>query len=214
MEPESQARGGAPAKVEERRHCTRHRYIEGLYIGKEDGTWFTAMTYEISVGGLSAATTTPLRVGETVHWSPVVGKPVEAIVCRKQGAMYGFEFIDLSPKVAEQLEKLCEGLPLFRSMIDVSSNSSLPPAGKKSAGALRSGTCHKSDLVVSGGTRRRENCRDIRLHYETRERDARMRERALCTHNPDGNHSPVYNRSPDGRRIRGRNNRDTTGPRR
>jgi hypothetical protein len=81
MDPESQARGGAPAKVQERRHCTRHRYIEGLYIGKEDGTWFTAMTYEISVGGLSAATTTPPGVGETVlclRSSANVSKPSSA----------------------------------------------------------------------------------------------------------------------------------------
>jgi PilZ domain len=120
MDPEIQAPRAAPAKVdEEHRRYARHRYIEGVYIGEQDGTWSTAMTYEISVGGLSAATTTPLAVGETVHLSPVVGKPVEAIVRRKQGAMYGFEFIGLPPKVFEQLQKLCEGLPLFQSMIDV-----------------------------------------------------------------------------------------------
>jgi len=35
---------------EQRRH-PRHRYIERLYIGKVEGTWLTAMTYEISAGG-------------------------------------------------------------------------------------------------------------------------------------------------------------------
>ncbi|HTZ46517.1 MAG TPA: hypothetical protein VMH20_02940 [Verrucomicrobiae bacterium] len=44
--------------VQERRRHPRRRYIERLYIGKADGTWFTAMTYEISAGGLSAATPT------------------------------------------------------------------------------------------------------------------------------------------------------------
>jgi hypothetical protein len=77
------------------------------------------MTYEISAGGLSAATTTALAVGESVHLSPVVGKRVEAINRRKQGAMYGFEFVGVSPKVIEALQKLGEGLPPFQSMIDV-----------------------------------------------------------------------------------------------
>ncbi len=75
--------------IEEKRKHPRHRYIERLYVGKRDGMWFTAMTYEISVGGLSAATTTELKIGDKVSLSPVANKRVEAIVRRKQGAMYG-----------------------------------------------------------------------------------------------------------------------------
>jgi hypothetical protein len=67
------------------------------------------MTYEISVGGLSAATTTELKIGEKVSLSPVADKRVEAVVRRKQGAMYGFEFIGITPQIASQLVKLCEG---------------------------------------------------------------------------------------------------------
>jgi hypothetical protein len=120
MDAETQAREPAPVREgPERRRHTRHRYIERIYIGKRDGTWFTAMTFEISVGGLSVATTVALEVGETVNLSPVVGKRVEAIVRRKQGAMYGFEFVELTPKIVEQIQKLCETLPLFQSMIDV-----------------------------------------------------------------------------------------------
>lgn len=110
----------APAVlIEERRKHSRYRYIERLYIGKKDGMWFTAMTYEISVGGLSAATTTELKIGEKVSLSTVADKRVEAIVRRKQGAMYGFEFIRISPQIQAQLVKLCERLPPFQSLIDM-----------------------------------------------------------------------------------------------
>jgi hypothetical protein len=99
--------------VPERRKHPRHRYI-----GRADGMWFTAMTYEISAGGLSAATTTNLTVGEKVSLSPVVNKRVEAIVRRKNGSMYGFEFIGLTAQIQSKILKLCEGLPLFQSLID------------------------------------------------------------------------------------------------
>jgi PilZ domain len=104
--------------VQERRKHPRHRYIERLYIGKADGTWFTAMTYEISAGGLSAATPTNLAVGEKVSLSPVVNKRVEAIVRRKSGAMYGFEFLGLTVQLEEKVRKLCESLPLFQTLIE------------------------------------------------------------------------------------------------
>jgi hypothetical protein len=48
---------------------------------------------------------------------PVAGKRVEAIVRRKQGTMYDFEFIVITPQIEAQLVKLCEGLPL--SLTDV-----------------------------------------------------------------------------------------------
>ena len=104
--------------VQERRKHPRHRYIERLYVGKAAGTWFTAMTYEISAGGLSAATPTILAVGDKVSLSPVVDKRVEAIVRRKNGAMYGFEFLDLPPQIEAKIVKLCATLPLFQSLID------------------------------------------------------------------------------------------------
>jgi len=105
--------------VEERRKHSRHRYIERLYIGRQDGMWFTAMTYEISLGGLSAATTADLQVGEKVNLSPVADKRVEAIVRRRKGAMYGFEFLGITPKIESKLEVLCASLPLFQSLSDV-----------------------------------------------------------------------------------------------
>jgi len=58
--------------------------------------WFTAMTYEISAGASSAATTAERQLGEKVNLSPVADKRVEAIVRRKKGAIYGFEFAAIS----------------------------------------------------------------------------------------------------------------------
>jgi c-di-GMP-binding flagellar brake protein YcgR len=103
----------------ERRQHSRYRYIERLYIGRQDGMWYSAMTYEISAGGLSAATTADLTVGERVKLSPVMEKRLEAIVRRKQGAMYGFEFVELAPQIEDQIRKLCERLPLFQGLVDV-----------------------------------------------------------------------------------------------
>jgi hypothetical protein len=87
--------------------------------------WFTAMTYEISAGGRSAATPTTPTVGEKVSLSPVVDKPVEAIVRRKSGSMYGSEFLDLTPQLQSKILKLCESLPLFQSLIDSEQAQSL-----------------------------------------------------------------------------------------
>ncbi len=77
--------------------------------------WFTAMTYEISAGGLSAATTAELQLGEKANLSPVADKCVEAIVRRKKGAMYGFEFQGVTTQVEAELLKLCEGCRYFRA---------------------------------------------------------------------------------------------------
>jgi PilZ domain len=117
MNPELRSSEPAAAAVEvERRKHTRHRYIERLYIGRRDGMWYTAMTYEISTGGLSAATAADLEVGEIVKLSPIVEKRVESIVRRKQGVMYGFEFLELPVGIDDQIRKLCEGLPLFQTL--------------------------------------------------------------------------------------------------
>jgi hypothetical protein len=86
MNPEVQTNAPANVGVEvERRKYPRHRYIERLYIGRKDSLWYTAMTFEISAGGLSAATTADLQVGEVVKLSPVFEKRVDAIVRRKRG---------------------------------------------------------------------------------------------------------------------------------
>jgi hypothetical protein len=64
---EQETPGGS---IAERRKHSRHRYIERPYSEKKNGMWFTTMTYEISLGGLSAATTTELMIGEKMSLSP------------------------------------------------------------------------------------------------------------------------------------------------
>jgi PilZ domain len=118
MDAEAQAIAPSTENSAERRKHSRHRYIEQIYVGKSDGLWFTAMTYEISATGLSAATTVPLAVGEKVSLSPVAEKRVQTIVRRKTGAMYGFEFLGVATELQEQIQKLCDGLPLFQSLIE------------------------------------------------------------------------------------------------
>jgi hypothetical protein len=76
------------------------------------------MTYEISATGLSAATTVPLAVGEKVSLSPVAEKRVQAMVRRNSGAMHGFELLGVATELQEKIQKLCEGLPLFQSLIE------------------------------------------------------------------------------------------------
>lgn len=77
------------------------------------------MTFEISEGGLSAATLGHLRVGMEVELSPVLDFKVKAIVRRKLGSMYGFEFMSLGEQQRSRIRNLCKELPLFQSTADV-----------------------------------------------------------------------------------------------
>jgi hypothetical protein len=104
-------------QVERRRHA-RYRLQEPLLIRRNDGSSYQATTSEISISGLSAATTGVLRAGEEVRLSPVVGEQVSAIVRRKVGRMYGFEFTSVPPKVEEEIHILCRGLVPFRGLSD------------------------------------------------------------------------------------------------
>ena len=103
----------------ERRQYPRHKYIERVIIHIGDGTWTAAMSFEISVGGMSLATAKEFGVGQHVELWPVVGVKVEAIIRRKRGSMYGLEFVGLEPQLKADLETLCEELPPFQSMADI-----------------------------------------------------------------------------------------------
>jgi len=83
------------------------------------GRSWDAMSFEISESGLSLATTEGLTVGEELDLSPVAGRTVKAIVRRQNGSMHGVEFIEMGPDLRDKILKLCEGLPLFRTMADV-----------------------------------------------------------------------------------------------
>jgi c-di-GMP-binding flagellar brake protein YcgR len=108
----------APVQIERRRH-TRYRLEEPLVIHRNDGSSYQATTSEISIGGLSATTTGILRAGEEVRLSPVVGEQVSAIVRRKVGTMYGFEFTSVPRKVEEGIHTLCRRLVPFRGLAEI-----------------------------------------------------------------------------------------------
>ncbi|HTZ48407.1 MAG TPA: PilZ domain-containing protein [Verrucomicrobiae bacterium] len=107
----------SPRWVERRKH-PRYEYVREIEICR-DGTVYAATTFEISESGMSAATPNLFRVGAIVQISPILSKSVKAIIRRKLGTMYGFEFLGLSDDQKQQLRQLCEQLPLFQSMADI-----------------------------------------------------------------------------------------------
>jgi hypothetical protein len=60
---------------------------------------------------MSAATINHLHVGDKVDLSPVAGYRVHAIVRRRTGSMYGFEFAALTEKQQNHMREMCKDLP-------------------------------------------------------------------------------------------------------
>jgi PilZ domain len=108
----------APRGIERRRH-SRHRFIVDLNISGENGGSMHVMSFEIGAGGMSAATSGELEVGEQVILYPVIRARVKATVRRKNGSMYGFEFLAPTPEFREAVLALCQTLPLFQTMADI-----------------------------------------------------------------------------------------------
>ena len=117
--PGKLAKQQLPDSWAERRKHPRHRFIRQINICPANGLEFSATSFEISESGISAATPNFLAIGSTVQMFPVSGAWVKAIVRRKVGAMYGFEFIDLTEDQISVLHQLCSGLPLFQSTSDI-----------------------------------------------------------------------------------------------
>jgi hypothetical protein len=61
----------APGGIERRKH-SRHRFIIDLNISTENGASMHGMSFEIGAGGMSAATSGPLEVGEQVILYPII----------------------------------------------------------------------------------------------------------------------------------------------
>jgi hypothetical protein len=104
----------APGGIEPRKP-TRHRFIVDLNISSEHDASVHGMSLEIGEGGLSAATSGQLKVGEQVILYPVI----RASVRRKNGSMCGFEFLALTPEFQEEIVALCQTLPFFHSTADI-----------------------------------------------------------------------------------------------
>lgn len=110
----------APDSSEKRRHM-RYRLVQAVVIRRKAGkdrSAHPATTSEISISGLSAVFKEVLVVGERVNLSPVGGGDVDAIVRRKAGDTYGFEFVDPSDEVVGQIHILCRGLFPFRGQAE------------------------------------------------------------------------------------------------
>jgi len=119
VQDEARSEGLEAADIVERREHPRHRMIQRVFIVLKDGSTKEATSFEISVGGMSAATTHHLNVGEHVVLWPVVSERILAVVQRNHGTMYGFEFVGLKQEIQERIQALCAKLPPFKSMIDV-----------------------------------------------------------------------------------------------
>ena len=94
-----------PTSIERRRH-TRHRLGQPIQVWLEDGRGYPGMAFEMSESGMCAATTSDLRVGDKGDLSPVATYRVSAIVRRKTGSMYGFEFVELTEKQQKRHPRL------------------------------------------------------------------------------------------------------------
>ena len=103
----------------EKRRFSRHQLIDRVYIKKKDGAQEQGTSFEISAGGMCAATTAKFAIGEEVELSPVAGARVRATVRRNQGAMYGFEFRGISEELQQKILEQCKKLPLFRSTVNI-----------------------------------------------------------------------------------------------
>jgi hypothetical protein len=108
----------APSGIERRRY-SRHRFIVDLNISGENGGSMHGMSFEIGAGGMSAATSGELEVGEQVILYPVIRARVKATVRRKNGSMYGFAFATPTAEFQEMVLALCKTLPLFQTMADI-----------------------------------------------------------------------------------------------
>jgi c-di-GMP-binding flagellar brake protein YcgR len=107
-----------PGGIERRKH-TRHRFIVDLNISSENGTSMHGMSFEIGAGGMSAATAGRLEVGEQVFLYSVIRARVNATVRRKNGSMYGFEFLAPTSEFQEKIVALCQTSPLFQTVADI-----------------------------------------------------------------------------------------------
>src|SRR5215813_14191385 len=113
MQTESIPSKAAPNGGIDRRRFPRHRLSTPVTVWFSDGSAVRAMTLEISVSGLSACTSAPMKVGDEVGIEPIGGSKAPAVVRRKLGNVYGLEFLGLGAEQAREVHRLCSRLPLY-----------------------------------------------------------------------------------------------------
>jgi hypothetical protein len=98
--------GSANFPADRRRH-SRYRFSAPISVRTSDGQVIRAMTLEISESGLSAMLASPLKVGDSVRLEPVLTAEVAAQVRHNVGAIYGFEFLQLTEEQIGKLRDNC-----------------------------------------------------------------------------------------------------------
>ena len=106
---ETDATGQVP---NERRKHLRYRMTENINIICGDGRIIRGITLNISEGGLAAAISSPLVVGDRITLEPVGGGAVSAVVRCVLGRIYGFQFLSLSSEQVQRIRDACKRLPL------------------------------------------------------------------------------------------------------
>jgi len=102
------------AATSDRRRHPRYRFSIPITVHAADETATSGMSLEISGSGISVLLGVSLKIGETVELEPIAGSKASALVRRKTGKVYGFEFINLSSEQISQIANSCKKRPLFR----------------------------------------------------------------------------------------------------
>jgi len=105
--------GASPENLPDRRRHPRYRYSVPITIRSADGTTIPGITIEISESGMSAIAAHTLNVNDTVALHPVAGSAVSALVRRRIGRVYGFEFLHLTSKQARKIRERCKTLARY-----------------------------------------------------------------------------------------------------
>jgi len=103
-----------PEVPHDRRRHPRHRLSVPLTIRGADGAVSRGISVEISTSGLSAIVAEPLQLDDTVELEPISAVNVLALVKRRIGKIYGFEFLELTAEQTQRIVDRCKSLPRYR----------------------------------------------------------------------------------------------------
>jgi c-di-GMP-binding flagellar brake protein YcgR len=103
----------SPNSLADRRGHARYRFSVPISVHTEDGRVIRAMTLEISESGLSAMLASPLKVGDSVRLEPVAAGAIAAKVRHNVGAIYGFEFLQITEEQINKLRDNCRRLQRY-----------------------------------------------------------------------------------------------------
>ena len=98
----------------DRRRSVRYRRSAPVTVQVKDGPQIPAMMIEISVSGLSAVLSSPVKVDDVVELCPIAGGTVTAQVRHAVGKVYGFQFLKITQKQVRKITKECQNLPIYR----------------------------------------------------------------------------------------------------